>query len=171
MYMRYALILLLSFGLVGWKAAPMKMDLASVTQNPGQFDGKKIEITAPVEENTYPRGDEYKKWQFVLGSDKAGIVVYEMGFNPATIVKAYYLVEEARKAGENVTVVGKFHAKPYERSEHGVKMQVDSVRFGDKVIHTDQGEFVPYYYGGRYPGSPVYYDGHIYYPLQQEFPY
>ncbi|GAB4345448.1 MAG: hypothetical protein Kow0099_25740 [Candidatus Abyssubacteria bacterium] len=45
------------------------------------------------------------------------------------------------------------------------------MRYGDTVIFTDHGPFVPYYYGDCYPGSPIHYDGYIYYPLQQEFPY
>ncbi|RJP17041.1 MAG: hypothetical protein C4520_17715 [Candidatus Abyssobacteria bacterium SURF_5] len=159
------LALFATVALIGWKSASIETDLSSVTANPGEFSNKVITLSAPVVDNSVPEGREYKTWNFVLGSSGSRLAVYEEGFNPATIVKAHSLVEKARLSGDEITVTGKF-----EERESGMILKVASVRYGDTQINTDEGPFVETVYRDDcYPGGPLFYDGHTYYP--GNFPY
>jgi hypothetical protein len=88
----------------------------------------------------------------------------ETGFNPETIERAYRLVDSARLRGEQVTVTGKL-----KDSKSGLKLDLDSVRYGSAIVKTDEGPFVEDYYGDDvYPGTPRFYEGQAYYG--QNFP-
>ena len=156
--------LLAAVALIGWASAATAADLTTVLEHPDQFFNQRIEITAPVVENAAPTGAEFKRWSFTAGASDAKLAVSEAGFNPATIMNAHRLVEQARQAGDEITITGEL-----ERGDSGLIMKVDSVLHGDTRINTDEGPFVEEFYGDCYPGSPLFYDGHLYYP--GEFPY
>ncbi len=165
MKVRYLLPLAVLIVLAGCASAPIATDLPDITENPSQFRNKQIEITGPVLENSPPQGDEYRTWSFVIGSaggDK--VTVNEEGFNPATIEKAYRLVEEARKAHGEVTVTGTFRVGPYGELESGMEIDLDSVRYGNTEINTDMGPFVRQYYPYYYYPGPFFYPYGPYYP-------
>ena len=157
MQARFILLFTLLACLAGCASTPIAVDTATVIANPDQFRNKYIQITAPVLENSPPRGDDYRTWIFSIGtSANYQIMASEEGFNPATIEKAYRLVEEARRTGEPVTVTGKLRVGPYRELESGMEVELVSVRYRDTEINTDRGPFVGrYYYPYYYPG-PVF---------------
>lgn len=163
---KYGLILVAALALIGWKSAPIETNLSLITENPDKFKDRSVQITAPIVENSTPQGHEYKTWSFVLGASTGQkLPVDREGFNPATIMKAYDLVEKARMAGEAVTVVGKLR-----ETDSGLELQLASIRYGDTQINTNEGPFVQTVYEDDcYPGGPLFYDGHTYYP--GNFPY
>ena len=145
---------------VGCASSPISADISAVTASPGQFKNHYIEITAPVLENSPPQGDVYRTWAFSVGASSAyRILATEEGYNPATIEKAYRLVEEARKAGDAVTVTGRLRVGPYRELESGVELDLVSVRYGSTEINTDRGPFVRRYYR-PYHGSLFFHFGH-----------
>ena len=98
-------------------------------------------------DNPVVKGNDYRTWNFTLGtSADYRIVASEEGFNPSTIDRAYRLVEEARQAGEPVTVTGKLRVGPYSRLESGMELELISIRYRDTEINTDKGPFVNRYY-------------------------
>ena len=111
---RYSvLILLFIMLLAGCASTPIPTTLPAVVANPEQFRNEYIEITALVVQNPPPQGDDYRTWSFTVnGSVTYRLMASEEGYNPSTIDKAYHLVEEARKAGEPVTITG----SPWERT-------------------------------------------------------
>lgn len=170
---KYLLFSVILANLVGCASLPMATDLSEVMDDPHQFRNRRIEITAPVVENPPPQGDAYRTWTFIVGSSGTyRIVVSEQGFNPSTIEKAYRLVEEARRAGDEVTLTGRLRVGPYREIESGIEVELDSVRYRGTEIRTDKGPFVRhyrYYYPYYYDGPPMwhygyfpYYDHHYY---------
>ncbi|RJP67369.1 MAG: hypothetical protein C4532_14810, partial [Candidatus Abyssobacteria bacterium SURF_17] len=147
----HVLVAVAAMFLIAWSPSPA--DLGAVKDSPEKFKGKELEITAPIAENSAPVGAEFRKWSFVLDScGKGGLVVEEEGFNPATIEKAYRLIEEARLKGDEVTVAGKLEEDP----DAGFRMKVVWVRYGDTKVNTDEGPFAEaYYWDDIYPGSPT----------------
>lgn len=165
MKVRYLLSLAVLIFLTGCASAPIATDLPSIMENPDQFRNRRIEITGPVLENSPPQGDEYRTWSFVIGSARAyKVTASEEGFNPSTIEKAYRLVEEARKARDEVTVTGTLRVGPYGEIESGMEIDLDSVRYRDTEINTDRGPYVRYYY-------PYYYPDPFFYPYGRYYPY
>ncbi|GAB4345296.1 MAG: hypothetical protein Kow0099_25420 [Candidatus Abyssubacteria bacterium] len=164
-YMLIFVAAIASAALVACATTPEATELSAVMQDPAQFENEYIEFTAPVAENRVPEGEKYQMWSFVVDSCEHGMLtVVEEGFNPARIEEGYYLVEKARREGDPVTVSGTI-----ERTDSGLKMELTSVRYGDTVVHTDTGPFVPTETGDdAYPGTPYYYDGNLYYA--GEFP-
>jgi len=170
MKIKYALAVVASLLLIGWRSAPpIEAKLSTVLGDPGQFHKKRVEITASVMENPAPTGAEYKKWTFTVGSAGERLAAYEKGFNPATIMKAHYLVERARLEGGEVVLSGKIRAAKNDIGKSGVKLQLDSVRYKDTLVKTDVGPFVEEEYSEGFPWTPLWYDGIKYYP--GEFPY
>ena len=161
---RTLMTLLAAVALIGWTSAATATDLTTVLEHPDRFLGQRIAITAPVVENSAPTGAEFKRWSFTAGSSDHKLSVSEAGFNPATIMDAHGLVEQARRAGDEITVAGTL-----KTAESELIMKMDSVLYGDTRINTDEGPFVDEFYGDCYPGTPLFYDGHLYYP--GEFPY
>ncbi len=157
---RYLLVLAVAVTLAGCASAPTATDLSAVLETPHEFEGSKVELSAVVAENVVPQGEEYRTWTFVLDScDMGRLTAVEEGFNPAVIQEAFYLVDKARLEGGLVTVTGDL-----TQTEDGLRLKVASVKYGDTLINTDAGPFVPNDYGDdRYPGTPHYYDGHLYY--------
>ena len=152
---------ILSFGLIalstGCATTPISTTAPAIVADPGQFRNEYIAITASVIENPPPRGDRYRTWSFTIGEPGAyRIVVTEEGFNPSTIDKAYRLVEDARSAGEQVTITGKLRVGPYHELESGIEIELVSVRYLDSEISSDKGPFV----GGAY--YPYSYRGPIF---------
>ena len=144
--------ILIGIGLVGCASTPVATDLPTIIENPSEFRNTRVRITAPILTNSPPQGDEYRTWIFIVGlSETYRVMASEEGFNPSTIEKAYRLVEDARKAGGQVTVTGKLRVGPYHEIESGMEIELDSVRYGDVEIRTDKGPFVgrsyPYYHG------------------------
>jgi hypothetical protein len=165
--MKTKLLLILvvaSVALVGWTAQATAADLETVTSNPDRFLNQKVEITAPVLENPAPQGAEFKAWDFVVGRAGHGLPVYEKGFNPAVIVRAHRLVEQARLAGDDITITGTL-----KHGAYGPIVRLDSVRYGDAAMATDVGPFVDDVNSEGKPWTPLWYDGIKYYP--GEFPY
>lgn len=163
MYAKYLLLLVTAVVVVGMAspATAKVADLAAVVENPHQFMGHNITVTAPIAENMVPKGGEYRTWSFMLDScgTLGGLEAFESGFNPETIEKAYRLVEEARMKGDKVTVTGKV-----QESETGWRFELASVRYGKTEINTDGAPFVEDYYGDDvYPGTPRFYMGQAYY--------
>lgn len=144
--------------LAGCASAPISTSLPAVAANPDRFRNEYIAITALVVDNPPPQGDDYRTWSFTVGG--AGdyrIIASEEGFNPSTIDKAYNLVEEARKAGEPVTITGRLRVGPYRELEAGMEIELVSVLYRDAEINTDKGPFVRgYYYYPHYYHGPVY---------------
>lgn len=158
---KYIVALVAALAVVGFAAPALAVSVSDVIENPRQFEGEKITITAPIAENMVPEGGEYRTWSFVLDScDPAGgLTAVESGFNPETIEKGYRLVEAARLRGDQVTVTGKL-----EKDDSGLKFDVDSVQYGMTLVKTDEGPFIEDYYGDDvYPGTPRFYEGHAYY--------
>ena len=167
---RHILIIsLVTLTIGGCASAPIATTLTAVTENPAQYRNEKIELTAPVIDNPPPTGDLYRTWTFVIGHPEKGrILVTEAGYNPATINKAYHLVDEAERAGAPVTVTGKLRIGPYESLRSGAELDLDSVSYGNTTIDTDEGPYTGGYYSPYYY-SPYYYRGpllwhHRYYP-------
>lgn len=165
MKMKNLFILVILMATAGCASTPIRTDLPAVVGNPEQYKNKRIEVTGLVIENPPPQGDEYRTWTFVLGSPQSyRVSASEDGFNPSTIEKAYRLVEEARNAGEEVTVTGKLRVGPYQAIESGMEIELDSVRYRGTIIRTDRGPFIRRYYYPSYPYFPYYYYGPYYYP-------
>ena len=151
-------------GMVGCASAPIATDLPTIVKNPDQFRNARIEITAPVIENHPPQGDEYRTWTFAIGSSSAyRVTASEEGFNPSTIEKAYRLVEDARSAGDEVTVTGMLRVGPYREIESGMEIELDSVRYRGTEIKTDRGPFVREYYPHYYHGPIFWHFGYHHY--------
>jgi hypothetical protein len=166
MNIRRSAIILIIFA-TGCASAPIVTNPATLAENPLQFKNRRIEITGPVLENYAPGGDEYRTWTFFMGlSGNSRIMLSEEGFNPSTIEKAYQLVEEARREGDEITVTGRLRVGPYEEFKSGKVIELDSVRYRDVEINTDMGPYVgdyyPYYYH-YYPPPYWYYRHHSYY--------
>jgi hypothetical protein len=146
------LILLIVFLIFmgGCASAPIPTTLPAVVADPSQFRNKYIEITALVAQNPPPQGDDYRTWSFTVnGSGEYRLMASEEGFNPSTIDKAYYLVEDARNASEPVTITGRLRVGPYRELKSGMEIELVSVRYRDTEIRTDKGPFIhyPYYHG------------------------
>lgn len=127
--------------------------MPAVVENPELFKNENIELTVPIIDNPRPQGSTYRTWSFTVGGNADyRIMVSEEGYNPSTIDRAYYLVEEARKAGEPITITGKLRVGPYRELESGMAIELKSVQYRDTRINTDKGPFVrnynyPYYRG------------------------
>jgi len=161
MNIKYIATMVAALAVLGMTMPATAADLATIMQNPQQFEGKKVSITAPIMVNMVPEGGEYRTWTFVLDACRAGkgLKVAESGFNPETIEEAYRLVEEARLRGDQLTVTGKL-----EKGDLGMQLALDSVTYGDVRVKTDEGPFVEDYYGDDvYPGTPRFYAGSAYY--------
>jgi hypothetical protein len=155
---RYLLSFATLIFLTGCASAPIATDLSSIVENPDEFRNKRIEITGVVLDNPAPQGDEYRTWTFVIGSRRTyRVAASEEGFNPSTIEKAYRLVEEARRAGDEITVTGMLRVGPYREIESGMEVELDSVRYRDTEINTDRGPYVRYYYPYYYHPDPFFY--------------
>lgn len=142
------LILIALFGSVGCASTPLATSLPEIVREPDRFKNKHIAITAPVLENRPPAGDNYRTWSFTLGGDAPHqITATEEGFNPATIDRAYLLVDDAMKAGDPVTITGRLRLGPYKALEQGMAIELGSVTYGGVRIGTDKGPFV----GRSYP--------------------
>jgi len=140
---------------------PIRTDLTSIQQNPGEYRNKKVEVTAPVLQNPPPIGSSYLTWNFALGSSETDIIrVTKAGYNPATIVRAYTLVEEARRAGQPVTITGKLRVGPYRALRSGMEIDLDTVGYGEIVIDTNRGPYV----NGYYPYPPPFFWDYPFYP-------
>ncbi|MBI4831973.1 MAG: hypothetical protein HY801_10565 [Candidatus Lindowbacteria bacterium] len=160
---KYLLVLAVVAVVVGMALPAMakQADLAAVIQNPQQFMGRNVTITAPIAQNMVPNGGEYRTWSFFLDScgTLGGLEAVESGFNPETIENAYRLVEKAPLKGDKITVTGKV-----EESDTGFRLELASVRDADTQINTDEGPFVENYYGDEiYPGTPRFHMGRAYY--------
>jgi len=91
---RYLLVAGFLASMIGCASTPIMTDMSAIVDEPDSFRNKRIEISAPVLENSPPQGDEYRTWTFVVGSSGVyRVMASEEGFNPATIEKAYRLVE------------------------------------------------------------------------------
>ena len=140
---------------IGCASVPLSTSLHAVAQDPDSFKNKHIEITAPALVNPAPKGDIYRTWSFTIGGDRNHrITASEQGYNPSTIDRAYHLVEEARKSGEPITIVGRLRVGPYQALESGMEIELQSVRYRGMEIKTDKGPFVrdyyPYYHGSLF---------------------
>jgi len=160
----YVLSVVVSLALVLWgsSVALAKVpgtNLAMVLENPAQFNGEKVKITAPIAENSALSGNPFERWSFMLNScDKGMLRVERSGFNPGTIQKGWLLVEKARLAGDKVTVTGTIKEGP-----SGLRMVLDTVEYAGATVNLRRGPFVEDYYGDEvYPGSPEEYAGHLY---------
>jgi hypothetical protein len=153
--------MIFAFGLTSTAVAA---EFSAVVKAPDQYFGKQIEITAPVAVNSEPRGGEYKTWNFTVGSQSSQLKVEDKGFNPAVIEKAYMLVEEARRAGNEMTFSGRLKA-----TDEGPVFELRTLQYNGTTIHMNEGPFVNPVYEDSYPGSPKFYDGYTYYP--GHFPY
>ena len=171
MHIRMIMVLLASLLVLGWRSAPtIATDLSQILDDPSKFDRERVEFSARVADNPTPTGAQFKRWAFTVASNDADhLRVYENGFNPATILKAHYLVEEARKAGGQVILTGKLRAGHGWHEDSGMKLQLDSVRYGGNTVLTDVGPFVDETNSEGHPWTPLWYDGIKYYP--GEFPY
>ncbi|RJP16046.1 MAG: hypothetical protein C4520_18695 [Candidatus Abyssobacteria bacterium SURF_5] len=149
---------------IGSTSSAMAEELSAVVKAPERYTEKRIELTAPVVLNPEPEGGEYKKWEFTIGSQQEQLKVERKGFNPAVIVKGYQSAEEARRAGETVSLSGHL-----ERTATGPILELESLEYKGTTIHMNEGPFVDTVYGDCYPGSPKFYDGYTYYP--GKFPY
>jgi hypothetical protein len=148
---------------IGCASIPVSTSLPAVVQDPDSFRNKHVEITAPVLENHPPKGDNYRTWSFEIGKDDDHrITASEEGYNPSTIDRAYYLVEEAQKSGEPITITGKLRVGPYQALESGMEIELISVRYRGMEIKTDKGPFVRDYYYPYYHGSLFLHYGHQY---------
>lgn len=162
MNIKYPFLFALILWTFGCASTPIATNISTVAEDPYQFRNKRIEITAPVIQNTAPRGDEYRTWTSIIGSSESyQIMLSEEGFNPATIEKAYLLVEEARKKGDPITVTGRLRVGPYQDIESGLEIEVDSIQYKNVRIGTDRGPFVREYYY-----HPYYYHGPILWPYR-----
>ena len=129
------LAVLIGIGMTGCASTPVATDLQTINAKPSEFRNTRVRITAPVLSNSPPQGDRYRTWIFIIGaSDSYRIMATEEGFNPSTIEKAYRLVEDAREAGDEVTVTGKLRVGPYHEMESGMEIELDSVRYGDDAV-------------------------------------
>jgi hypothetical protein len=156
-YILFLFLLVLLMG--GCASAPKATTLTAIAENPDQYRNENVELTAPVLENPPPSGDLYRTWTFLIGHPERGrILVTEAGYNPATISKAYRLVDEAMRAGEPITVTGKLRIGPYESLRAGAEIELKSVSYGGTTIDTDEGPYVGGYYSPYYY-SPYYYRG------------
>ncbi len=170
MKIKYLLVPVAAMFLVGWRSAPqVKTDVATVIAAPEDFDRKRVEITASVADNPIPVGSYFKRWSPTVDSSGQELTAYEKGFNPATIMKAYHLVEKARRGGDEVVLVGKVRMSQTKTGERIVKLQLDSVKYGSTTVRTDVGPFVDETNSEGFPWTPLWYDGIKYYP--GEFPY
>lgn len=160
---RYLLVAGLLAGIIGCASAPIVTDMSAIVDDPGSFKNKRIEVSAPVLENSPPQGDEYRTWTFFVGSSSAyRVMASEEGFNPATIEKAYRLVESARETGDEVKIIGRLRVGPYREIRSGLEVDLESVEYGGFRVDTDRGPFVqPYYpyYPYHYPGPMFWYFG------------
>ena len=156
----------------GCVSTAIMTDLPTVVENPLLFRNKRVEITAPVIENSPPRGDEYRTWTFSIGElNSHRIMASEEGFNPSTIEKAYNLVEEARLKGDDVTITGRLRLAPYQGFESGMEIELDSVLYRNMEIRTDYGPYVEYYYPYYHHYYDPFYRPHGYYPHHRHYHY
>ena len=160
MNVKHVPFLVLLMAAFGCASPPIAAELSAVVENPGEYRNRRIEITGPILENRPPQGDEYRTWTFSIGSSETyRIMASEEGFNPSTIEKAYHLVEQARQAGDAVTVTGKLRVGPYREIQSGMEVELDSVRYRDTEIRTDRGPFVRTYYPYDYYWPPFWSPG------------
>jgi hypothetical protein len=166
---KYISALLLCLVLVaGCATTPVPVGIDALMQNPSLYRNKTVEVTGPVLSNPPPSGDLYRTWNFQIGTPELGrIMVTESGYNPATINKAYYLVDEAAKAGEPVTVTGTLRVGPYKSLKGGAEIQLRTVTYRNVTIDTSEGPYV----GGYY--SPYYYPYYspFFYPYYYRSPF
>jgi len=159
---RYLIAVVAALAVIGLSAPAAAADLTMILENPQQYEGKQVTITAPIAENMVPEGGEYRTWSFVLDSCGAAglLTATESGFNPQTIEEAYRLVEEARLSGEPVTVTGTL-----EESALGMELALNTVEYAGTKVNTDGAPFVDtYWYGDDgYPGPVYFYEGRAYY--------
>ena len=156
--MRWFLILFVVLvTLVGCATTPpIPANLASVTQDPDAYRNQRIEVTVPVIDNPPPAGNTYRTWSFIMGSPETGsVMVYRSGYNPSAIDKAYKLVEEARQAGQPVTMTGKVRVGPYGALRSGMEIDLETVSYNGTEINARSGPYV----GNYYYYSPYFYTG------------
>ncbi|RJP15643.1 MAG: hypothetical protein C4520_19930 [Candidatus Abyssobacteria bacterium SURF_5] len=151
----------------GCASQPVPTTLDAIFENPAQYRNENVEFSAQVLENPPPSGDLYRTWTFLVGHPDIGrILVTEAGYNPATINKAYHLVEEAAQAGEPVTITGELRVGPHRSLKAGAEIDLRSVSYQGITIDTNEGPYVggfysPYYYYPYYP-RPFLWDYHYY---------
>jgi hypothetical protein len=155
--------IILSVAVMGWATAARAADLGTVVKNPARFINQRIEITAPVVENSDLEKGEFKRWTLTLGEANHTLAAQESGFNPLTILVAHKLVEEARNAGAEITAAGTL-----KDCTSGLVLKLDWIRYGGTTVHTDWGPFVDDLNSEGLPWTPLWYDGIKYYP--GEFP-
>ena len=154
------LLLVLLMYSIGCASIPVSTSFPAIEKDPEGFKNKYVEFTAPVLDNPPPKGDNYRTWSFVIGmDDNHRITVSEEGYNPSTIDRAYYLVEEAQRSGEPITITGRLRVGPYRALESGMEIELVSVRHRGIEIRTDKGPFVRDYYP-YYHGSLFFHFGH-----------
>jgi hypothetical protein len=140
---------------------------AAILGNLQGVNAERVKMETTVVQNSYPVGSEdYRTWTLVLAAPGGGqIVAQEQGYNPETLVSAYYLAEAARKAGQDVIVTGEMKTLPNGETI----LAVHSIQYGECKIKTNEGPFLQYHGDDVYPGSPIFYGGQTFYPGQMPY--
>jgi hypothetical protein len=142
----------------GCRSQPIPTDVRTLVTSPEAFEDERVEVTAPVAENTYA-SDGAAVWRLRLGRETETILAIEDGMNAAVIRNASELADAAGRAGQPVTVVGIFRTGSHGAYISGARIELESIRYRDEAVDTDYGDWSPYpYYGPYYWGwGPTFY--------------
>lgn len=144
-------LLIASLGLVaasiGCASPPIPTDVASLLRDPETFEGERVEVTAPVAENTFA-SNGHAVWRLLIGRPPETILAYEEGMNGAVLRNGTSLADQAGRKGEAVTVTGIFRTGAYGSHVAGSRIELETFRYAGEAIDTDYGDVSPYAYWG-----------------------
>jgi hypothetical protein len=143
----------------GCRSEPVPTDIRSLLSLRESFEGERVEVTAPVAENTFV-ANGHAVWRLTLGRPPETILAYEEGSNGAVLRNGSALADAAGRRAENVTVTGIFRTGASGSHLSGARIELETFRFGDESIDTDYGDISPAsgYWGWGWGGwGPGYY--------------
>lgn len=132
---------------VGCASAPIPADVASLTRHPEAYEGERVEVTAPVAENTFA-SNGHAIWRLTIGRPPETILAYEEGMNAAVLRNGTSLADEAGRKGEPVTVTGIFRTGAQGSHVSGARIELETFRFRGEAIDTDYGDASMHPYWG-----------------------
>src|SRR5262245_21270060 len=131
-----ALLVLAASTLVGCAAPPIPADVRSVLASPSSFDGTRVEITAPVASNELS-SNGHAVWRLRIGTPPDDLLAYEEGTNVGIIKDCAALADRAGRERLPVTVTGIVREGPHEEHVSGLRLDMETFRFGGETIDTD----------------------------------
>ena len=135
-------LFLLPLAAIGCASPPIQTDVHSVVSNPEAFAGKRIQVTAPVAENTLSTNG-HAVWRLVLGAPPETMLAYEEGVNVAILRDCASLADEAGRAGRPVSVTGILRTGAFEAHVSGVRLDMETFEYDGEIIETDYRDYEP----------------------------